>query len=180
MDSSGYDDDIDLETHQARPQAREPDRSSPPNTGTRWRCSVLLRSPSSRSARRIPSARADSMAGSCDDRYPIRVTFFGGCASTATPAITSIRAITESPSHFGFSILDFRLPDRKLEDRIQVFSCICFFPNRESAIENLKLSPDRPDPLLLSRSAELSDRSASDPQLLTATFLWNIVNKNLP
>src|SRR5206468_4899505 len=43
-------------------------------------------------ARRIASARADSRAGSSDDRYPIRETFFGCCASAITPRASNTTA----------------------------------------------------------------------------------------
>src|SRR5215471_20230612 len=52
-------------------------------------CSLLLddfvcSSQHIRRASRIPSARVDSVFGSVFDRYPIRGTFFGCCASALT------------------------------------------------------------------------------------------------
>jgi hypothetical protein len=42
---------------------------------------------------RIPSARADSLAGLTDDRYPIRVTLLVCCASAMAATASSITAI---------------------------------------------------------------------------------------
>ena len=62
--------------------ARSGSRSRFPSA---YRYSMVMFCPSmwprSRRASRIPSARADSAAGSNDDRYPNRGTFFGCCAA---------------------------------------------------------------------------------------------------
>ena len=74
-----YHDDINLETHQLGRKLRVP-------IGLPLRISVLDGDVLSfyvatLAASRIASERADSLAGSDDDRYPIRGTFFGCCAS---------------------------------------------------------------------------------------------------
>jgi hypothetical protein len=53
-------------------------------------------------ASRSPSARAESVAASVFDRYPISGTFFGCCASamTATASITTATRIDDHPALF--------------------------------------------------------------------------------
>src|SRR5262249_6574208 len=88
---SCYHDDIDLEMHQLGRKRREPIELP-------LRISVLDAMfcpsmwPRSRSASRITSARVDSLAASRDDRYPIRGTFPGCCASVTTATVSSITA----------------------------------------------------------------------------------------
>src|SRR5262249_40210079 len=53
--------------------------------------------PRSRSASRIPSERGNSLVGSPDDRYPIRGTFFGCCASAWMPKVMSTTHIAKLP-----------------------------------------------------------------------------------
>jgi len=74
--------------------------SSAASSGTRsrfpsaYRYSVAMFCPSmwprSRSASRIPSARAEPLAASTGDRYPIRGTFFGCCARAGKGRAKSI------------------------------------------------------------------------------------------
>jgi hypothetical protein len=79
-----YHDDINLETHQLGRKLRARSRS--------LRISVLNGDVLSfyvaklAQSCRIPSARAESVAASVFDRYPIRGTFFGCCASAVTQA----------------------------------------------------------------------------------------------
>src|SRR3972149_11153671 len=63
--------------------------------------------PRSRSASRIPSERADSLAGSPDTRYPIRGTFFGCCAWTREAVVRKKVAIRR------MAVLLFIIPPRK-------------------------------------------------------------------
>src|SRR4029453_1987427 len=79
---SSYHDDIDFETHQLGRKLKHPIFVSPPPP-YRYSITMFFPSmyPSLRSASRIASARVDSVAGSDDDRYPIRGTFFVCCAS---------------------------------------------------------------------------------------------------
>jgi hypothetical protein len=61
--------------------------------------------------------------------------------ATAPPK-ASAKAIAKSPTHFGFSILDFRLSEKKSGHRIHDLLFILFAPNLKSAIENLKSFDD--------------------------------------
>jgi hypothetical protein len=58
--------------------------------------------PSARKASRIASARPDSVAGSVDDKYPSRATFFVCCASavTATASCTATTKIDKRAAFF--------------------------------------------------------------------------------
>ena len=61
------------------------------------------------------------MAGSFDDRYPIRETFFGCCAVASTPRPkTRVKAISETPTNFRFWILDFRLLEEEFGHQVQI------------------------------------------------------------
>ena len=80
MVRSCYHDDINLETHQLGHKLREP-IALPAPIGTRWRCSVLLRSPRSRRCQPNCLGLGGIAAASTGDRYPIRGTFFGCWAS---------------------------------------------------------------------------------------------------
>src|SRR5881397_3262768 len=96
----------------------------------------------------MASARADSVAGSNDDKYPIRGTFFGCCAVATAQVTTSTKAITESPSHFRFlilrlssvQVLDFRLSDRAIRNAGRKILIMYSSVNPKSAIENPKLN----------------------------------------
>src|SRR5207247_20370 len=107
----------------------------------------------------IPEAELES-------RNPMRKIFPGCCAEATAPHAVSATTIAKSPAHFRFWILDFRLSNRKLEDRIQVFSCIRFSP--QSKIGNLKLldHPIRPvQNRRRNREADLLRRFQIDEQL---------------
>ena len=98
---SCYHDDINLETHQLGRKLRSP-------IALPLRISVLDGDVLSfyvaklAQSSRIASERVDSLAGSCDDRYPIRGTFFGCCASamTATASITTATRIDGTAAFF--------------------------------------------------------------------------------
>ena len=76
----------------------------------------------------------DGVAGSCAWLQVSDAEDFPCCcASALAPHTVSATTITKSPAHFRFSILDRRLSDRKLEDRMQVLSCICFSPQSKIA-----------------------------------------------
>src|SRR2546422_2250073 len=98
--------------------------------------------PRSRNPCRNASVRVDIAAGELVLRYPIRGTFFGCCACATAPHIASVTTRATIPTNFRFWILDFRLSDRKLGDRIRVLSRICFSPESKTAIENRKLLND--------------------------------------
>ena len=109
--------------------------------------------------------------------HPIRAIFPVCCASAAAPAATSTQAITESPNHFGFwilrqssgQVLDFRLSDLKLKERIRVLLRICFSP--QSKIGNRKSKMSSYDPIrpcqhpLRNRQADLFRGLQIDDQL---------------
>jgi hypothetical protein len=82
--------------------------------------------------------RAGLAEGKFAFRYPIRGTFVGGCASATAQATTSTKAITESPSHFGFWIADFPLSERDIEGNafIGLFSRLSI-QNPKSKIQNV-------------------------------------------
>ena len=69
----------------------------------------------------MASERVDSVAGSADDRYPIRGTFFGCCASVLAPYTMSATTIAKIPAHFGFWILR-RSPAQVLDFRLRPLS----------------------------------------------------------
>ena len=78
------------------------DRPSPPHIGTRWRCSVLLCSHARAEPTEFPRNGWIHQRDSIFDRYPIRGTFFGCCASAIAPTASSTTAITtdDRPAFF--------------------------------------------------------------------------------
>src|SRR6185503_1159337 len=70
------------------------------------------------------------------DRYPMRRTFVGCCASTLAPHIVSATAIAKTLTHFRFWIADFRLSEEEFRTRSKAFSLIGFLPNPKSKIQN--------------------------------------------
>ena len=66
------------------------DRAFPPHIGTRWRCSVLLCSQARAEPAEFPRNGWTHVAGSVADRYPIRGTFFGCCASAEEQSAKSM------------------------------------------------------------------------------------------
>src|SRR5262249_8913822 len=109
-----------------------------------YRCSMLMflpsTYPSSRRPCRSASMRVEAAEGEAVPRNPILGTFAGWCACATAPPTTSTNAMTASPSDFRFWILDFRLSDRELEDRIQILSCICFSPKSKIGNRKSKMS----------------------------------------
>src|SRR6266545_4160069 len=101
--------------------------------------------PSSCKPWRNASVRVDSEDDERADRYPIRGTFFGCCASATAPHIANVIPMATIPTNFRFWILDFRLSDRELEDCIQILSCICF--SLKSKIGNRKSKMSSYDPV---------------------------------
>ena len=73
------------------------------------------------------------------ETYPRKI-FPDCCASATAPATTSMKAITESPNHFGFWIADFRLSetDTFFEETAftRLFSCVSI-QNLKSKIQNV-------------------------------------------
>jgi hypothetical protein len=53
-----------------------------------------------------------------------------------------MKAMTDSPTHFGFWIADFRLSDRKQRKAVRDLFVICLVPNQKLKIENPKLLDD--------------------------------------
>src|SRR5712692_2876112 len=82
--------------------------------------------------------RFSSRAGVEFPRNPIRGTFPGCCASALAPHTVSATTIANSPAHFRFGILDFRLSEEKSSHRIRDLLFMLFSSNLKSAIENLK------------------------------------------
>src|SRR5262249_22363045 len=75
--------------------------------------------PRSLSANRIPSTRADSLAASVFERYPIRETFAGCCAS-AKEALDSRTAATRQTIIFVFIVSALLLPNHLVRSRQHV------------------------------------------------------------
>jgi hypothetical protein len=67
---------------------------------------------------------------------PTRETFAGRCASALAPTNVSARTIATSPTHFRFSILDFRLSEKDSNHRAQdlLFILLSSIENRKSKI----------------------------------------------
>src|SRR5437773_2841342 len=122
--------------------------ASRPSFPSPYRYSITRLLPSTCPSARSPCRKASSAAARPVEellvRNPIRGIFGCCCASALAPHMASVTTRATIPTHFRFwilrrdsvQVLDFRVSDRELEDRVQILSCICFSP--QSKIGNLK------------------------------------------